>query len=134
MPERLIGGTSIAREHFGRPAVPSYFDSTPSFGDVSPLSVGSLYGMRFRESKTSLGSGSNQGQLNERMLTIQEAAYKLHVHANTVRRWSNSGQLRAYRIGRRGDRRFKQEDILRFLEHTSEEPSAGADVQVDLTQ
>jgi len=67
-------------------------------------------------------NGYKQEQLSERMLTIQEAAHLLHVHANTVRRWSNSGQLRAYRIGRRGDRRFKQEDILRFLEQTSTEP------------
>lgn len=49
------------------------------------------------------------------MLTISDVAYFLNVHINTVRRWSNQGILKAYRIGSRGDRRFRQEDITRFL-------------------
>jgi excisionase family DNA binding protein len=51
----------------------------------------------------------------EPMLTISEVARILNVHVNTVRRWSNRGILVAYRIGTRGDRRFKREDINRFL-------------------
>jgi hypothetical protein len=31
-----------------------------------------------------------------------------------VRRWTNNGVLKAYRIGPRGDRRFKQKDIDRL--------------------
>jgi len=50
------------------------------------------------------------------MLTISEVARLLNVHINTVRRWSNQGALKSYRIGSRGDRRFRQEDIDRFLE------------------
>jgi excisionase family DNA binding protein len=49
------------------------------------------------------------------MLTIGEVAELLNVHLNTVRRWSNRGILKAYRIGSRGDRRFRQEDITNFL-------------------
>jgi len=49
------------------------------------------------------------------MLTISEVAQLLNVHINTVRRWSNQGILKAYRIGSRGDRRFRQEDIASFL-------------------
>lgn len=49
------------------------------------------------------------------MLTINEVAQLLNVHINTVRRWSNQGTLKAYRIGSRGDRRFRQEDIDSFL-------------------
>ena len=49
------------------------------------------------------------------MLTISEVAQLLNVHINTVRRWSNEGTLKAYRIGSRGDRRFRQEDIASFL-------------------
>jgi len=49
------------------------------------------------------------------MLTISEVAYLLNVHINTVRRWSNQGTLKAYRIGSRGDRRFRQEDVANFL-------------------
>ena len=49
------------------------------------------------------------------LLTVAEVAQFLHIHNNTVRRWSDQGIISAYRIGRRGDRRFKREDIARFL-------------------
>ena len=49
------------------------------------------------------------------MLTISEVAQLLNVHINTVRRWSNQGILKSYRIGSRGDRRFRQEAIDSFL-------------------
>jgi excisionase family DNA binding protein len=49
------------------------------------------------------------------MLTISEVAHLLSVHINTVRRWSNQGILKSYRIGSRGDRRFQQEDVAKFL-------------------
>jgi len=51
------------------------------------------------------------------MLTTSEVAQILNVHINTVRRWSNQGALRAYRIGSRGDRRFKKEDVVSFFEN-----------------
>jgi excisionase family DNA binding protein len=50
------------------------------------------------------------------MLTIREVARLLHVHPNTLRRWSNDGKIRAYRITSRGDRRYKREEIVRFLD------------------
>ena len=49
------------------------------------------------------------------MLTIAETAHLLNVHINTVRRWSDQGMLKSYRIGTRGDRRFRNEDIDSFL-------------------
>jgi len=49
------------------------------------------------------------------LLTISEAAEFLHVHANTLRRWSDVGLLVSYRISSRGDRRFFKEDLIRFL-------------------
>jgi len=49
------------------------------------------------------------------MLTTSEAAHLVGVRPNTVRRWSNKGILKAYRISPRGDRRFRREDIDSFL-------------------
>lgn len=49
------------------------------------------------------------------MLTVREVARLLNVHPNTLRRWSNNGRIRAYRITPRGDRRFKREEIAHFL-------------------
>ena len=55
------------------------------------------------------------GNEKNAMLTTSEVAHLLNVHINTVRRWSNQGIIRAYRIGPRGDRRFQREGIARFL-------------------
>jgi len=52
----------------------------------------------------------------KQLLTVSEVARLLYVHPNTVRRWERMGVLPAYRLGPRGDRRFRREDVLRFLE------------------
>lgn len=52
---------------------------------------------------------------SSKMLTVAEVSQLLHVHPNTVRTWSDNGLLKAYRLGHRGDRRFKPEDIDRLL-------------------
>jgi excisionase family DNA binding protein len=57
---------------------------------------------------------------SETMLTASELAHLLNVHINTVRRWSNRGILKVYRIGPRGDRRFSKEDIDSFLAENPE--------------
>jgi excisionase family DNA binding protein len=49
------------------------------------------------------------------MLTVTEASRLLNVHPNTLRRWSNKGIIKTYRIGARADRRFRKDDIDRFL-------------------
>ena len=49
------------------------------------------------------------------MLTVREVSQLLHVHTNTLRRWSDTGIIKTYRIGPRGDRRFKPEDIAVLL-------------------
>ena len=48
-------------------------------------------------------------------LSVTRAAEVLGVHANTVRAWSDAGRLRYYRINPRGDRRYRQGDLQRFL-------------------
>ena len=49
------------------------------------------------------------------MLTVGEVARLLHVHPNTLRRWSNKGRIKSYRINPRGDRRYRLRDIQGFL-------------------
>jgi len=62
-----------------------------------------------------------QKRRNNDMLTTYDVARLLNIHINTVRRWTNRGVMKAYRIGPRGDRRFRKEDIAVFLTEQSEE-------------
>jgi len=57
---------------------------------------------------------ADNDQMND-MLTVREVARLLHVHPNTLRRWTNNGRIKAYRITPRGDRRFKREDVAKLL-------------------
>ena len=69
-----------------------------------------------RQSKVTISSRINEVSNHpEAMLTTREVAQLLNLHVNTVRRWSNQGILRTYRIGPRSDRRFKRQDIDNFL-------------------
>jgi len=52
-------------------------------------------------------------------MTPREVARMLHVHINTLRRWSDQDVIRAYRIGSRGDRRYIREDVTQFLSRLS---------------
>ncbi len=49
------------------------------------------------------------------MLTTGDMARLFSVHGSTVRRWSNQGIIKAYRIGPRGERRFRREDVAALL-------------------
>jgi len=50
------------------------------------------------------------------ILTLQEACEVLNCHPNTLRNWDNEGTLKAIRFGKRGDRRYKKEDILKIFD------------------
>ena len=54
-----------------------------------------------------------------RMVPVREASQILHIHPNTLRKWSDQGIIPSYRIGQRRDRRFAVEDLLTFLERSS---------------
>ncbi len=56
-----------------------------------------------------------------RVVTVGEASEILHVHPNTLRKWSDMGLIPSYRIGQRRDRRFVLEDILDFLERDDDQ-------------
>jgi len=49
------------------------------------------------------------------LLTLQEASKLLNKHKNTLRKWDNQGVLKAVRLGPRGDRMYKKEDILKLI-------------------
>ena len=49
------------------------------------------------------------------LLNTKEAARFLRVSEASIRRWSDSGLLAAQRVGRRRERRFAQNDLMRFL-------------------
>lgn len=51
-----------------------------------------------------------------KLLTLPQACELLQVHPNTLRAWDKKGYLKAVRIGPRGDRRFKREDVIRVME------------------
>jgi excisionase family DNA binding protein len=51
----------------------------------------------------------------QRFLTIAEAGEFLHVSETSLRRWTNSGKLRCFRVGGRGERRFLVEDLMEFM-------------------
>ena len=73
------------------------------------------------------------------MLTATEVAEMLHLHVNTVKRLGDRGELPFYRVCKRGDRRFRLDDVMKFSPRTanhagacpaphapsSERPSAG---------
>ena len=56
-------------------------------------------------------------QNGSRLLTVKEAAQILHVHENTLRRWTDQGVLSTFRIGPRGDRRLQEDDVNEFKSH-----------------
>jgi len=51
----------------------------------------------------------------EELLTLGEAAKVLKVHPNTLRLWDKKGVLTAIRIGVKKVRRYKREDIEKFI-------------------
>jgi excisionase family DNA binding protein len=50
-----------------------------------------------------------------KLLTATEVAEMLHLHVNTVKRLGDRGEIPFYRVCKRGDRRFRYDDVLDFL-------------------
>ena len=62
-----------------------------------------------------------ESKLPARLLSVGQVARFLGVHSNTVRRWGKRGLLKSYAIGLRNNLRFRQEDVLSFLDKSQEE-------------
>lgn len=58
----------------------------------------------------------------ERLLDIKDAAEFLNVSEMTIRRWTNSGELKCYRVGGKRERRFHKSVLEEFL-HDSQNHS-----------
>jgi excisionase family DNA binding protein len=59
--------------------------------------------------KKKAGQGSQQPISTT--LSTSEVARIFEVHPNTIRRWSREGKIPAERVGARGDRRFRREEV-----------------------
>ncbi|MGI8928803.1 MAG: diguanylate cyclase [Candidatus Limnocylindrales bacterium] len=59
--------------------------------------------------------GPTSAPTSQSLLTLGGAATLLGVHANTVRAWTDQGHLTCLRMNARGDRRYRRQDIERFL-------------------
>jgi excisionase family DNA binding protein len=54
------------------------------------------------------------------ILTLQQASSVLNCHPNTLRNWDNEGVLKAIRFGKRGDRRYRKDDVLNILKQNND--------------
>jgi len=50
------------------------------------------------------------------MMTASEVAAALRLHVNTVKRLGDRGELPFFRVSKRGDRRFRVDDVIAFLQ------------------
>ena len=55
------------------------------------------------------------GDKRDELLDVQGVANLVHVSTNTIRRLSDDGKINAIRINPRGDRRYRRQDIVLFL-------------------
>lgn len=49
------------------------------------------------------------------IITLSQACAMLNCHPNTLRKWDNSGFLKAIRFGIRGDRRYHKKEIEELI-------------------
>lgn len=58
---------------------------------------------------------SSETPSKESLLTLKEVSELLNCHPNTLREWDKSGYLKAIRLGKRGDRRYHKEEVLKLI-------------------
>jgi len=63
-----------------------------------------------------------------KLLSIQEAADFLGVNPETLRRWDRTGKLVAIKMGDRGDRKYRYEDLLKVKAGYEQEKYKGFDI------
>jgi excisionase family DNA binding protein len=73
-------------------------------------------------------------EITKEIMTCDEVAEYLRVHVSSVRRWSRSGKLRAFKVGGRGDWRYREQDVLAFLYDANSEGRRPGEVMVMLRE
>ena len=58
---------------------------------------------------------TRMGSTTRGLLTTKEACRILHMHASTLRRWSEKGVITPYRIGPGCHPRYRREDVAALL-------------------
>ena len=86
-------------------------------------------GGNVRKSIKKRGNRSSSS-INMVIMTCDEVAAYLRVHVSSVRRWSRSGKITAYKVGGRGDWRYREQDVLSFLYDTNQEGEGQGEVMV----
>ena len=75
-----------------------------------------------------------ESKLPARLLAVDEVACFLGVHSSTVRRWGRGGLLKSYSIGIGRNLRFKQEDVLIFLDECQGEGAHRLSLKQNVSQ
>ncbi len=78
-------------------------------------------------------------QKENQLLSISQVAKTFHVHQDTLRNWEKKGLITPLRIGARGDRRYRHEDLEKIMGDMSLVkdlglPKTGEDDKMSLTQ
>jgi diguanylate cyclase (GGDEF)-like protein/excisionase family DNA binding protein len=79
-----------------------------------------------------MAAANSSGSRPDALITVAQAAAILGVHPNTVRAWTESGRLTAWRINPRGDRRYRRADVERLLAEGGADASNGEPTSIAL--
>lgn len=66
----------------------------------------------------------------EKLLTIQKASSMIGVNAGTLRRWAQENKVKAYKIGTRGDWRFREKNLQEIIMKNDNDESNADDKYV----
>src|SRR5690348_1309414 len=63
--------------------------------------------------------------LSDKLFDTRDAARFLQVSEASIRRWADSGLLPVSRVGKRRVRRFREEDLFRYVRRNDPSPTFG---------
>ena len=72
-----------------------------------------------RKTASRIKEGNTQDYITSSFLTTKQTSKLLNVHENTVRRWSDSGIIKAYRVGPNDSRRFLKKEVRKLLREST---------------